>query len=66
MREVNNEEIARRLFYSTCTHDCLDSEIRDSILEKFENNEELHSQVCEVFSLTAERYFVEGYLFAKK
>ena len=66
MRELNNEDIAERLFYSICTHDCLDAHIRNNVLEQFEGNEELHEKMCYIFDTVARRYFIEGYLMAKK
>jgi len=66
IRALTNEDIAKRLFYSICTHDCLDAPIRDSILEQFEEDEELHELLCSIFDTVAERYFIEGYLMAKK
>ena len=66
MRELNNEDIAERLFYSICTQDCLDAYIRKSVLEQFEENEELYEKMCDIFDTVARRYFIEGYLMAKK
>ena len=66
IRELTHEDIAERLFYSICTHDCLDAHIRDSILDQFEENEELHEMMCKIFDKVARKYFIEGYLMAKK
>jgi len=65
MIEVTNEDIANTIFEAICFHS-LDKKIRNNILEKFEDNEVLHEQICGIFDDVARAYFIEGYLLAKK
>jgi len=65
MIELTNENIADLLFESICFHS-LDGDIRNSILEKYEGDEVLHEQICNIFDIIAKAYFKEGYLIGKK
>lgn len=65
MRELTNEDIANIIFEAIALYS-IDHEIKDSILKKYKDNEELHEQICETYHDIAEEYFIQGYLMGKK
>lgn len=58
--EIKREEVRDLLMYVLLTHECRDSKIRDSILDKYEE-QPYYEQAVEVFNQVSEVYFKIGF-----